>query len=98
MTETAMATKNSAGQKILMVLSMLLALPLAGILLVHPSLMLDDNGQYSHRAMMFIMLGISGGFVYGVGFIPRFVVWKWLFHPIVSFPLMLWGYYTWLLT
>ena len=24
--------------------------------------MLDANGEYSHRAMMFIMIGISGGF------------------------------------
>jgi len=45
--------------------------------------------------MMFIMIGISGGFVHGVGFIPRFWFWKWLFSPFVAWPLMIWGYYTW---
>lgn len=98
MREMVMEDKSTLSQKVLMVMSFLLALPLAAILLVHPALMLDDQGHYSHRAMMFIMLGISGGFIYGVGFIPKFWVWKWLFSPLISFPLMLWGYYTWLMT
>ena len=45
-----------------------------------------------------IMIGISGGFVHGVGFTPRFWFWKWIFSPFLSWPLMLWGYYTWFLT
>lgn len=90
--------ESSLAQKVVVILSFCLALPLAAILLVHPALMLDANGDYSHRAMMFIMLGISGGFIYGVGFVPQFWLWKWLFSPWVSWPLMLWGYYTWLLT
>lgn len=97
MGDEVMPIKTSVGQKVLMAVSFLLALPLAAMLLIHPALMLDADGHYSHRAMMLIMLGISGGFIYGVGFIPYFWLWKWLFHPIVSFPLMLWGYYTWLL-
>ena len=52
--------------KFAMVISCLLAFPLAAVLLVHPAVMLDDNGGYSHRALMFIMIGISGGFVHGV--------------------------------
>src|SRR5574344_1304926 len=80
-----------------MVISCLLAFPLAAVLLVHPAAMLDDNGGYSHRALMFIMIGISGGVVHGVGFIPRFWFWKWLFSPFVAWPLMIWGYYTWFL-
>lgn len=78
-----------------MVISCLLAFPLAAVLLLHPAAMLDANGHYSHRAMMFIMIGISGGFVHGVGFIPHHWFWKWLFSPLVAWPLMLWGYYTW---
>lgn len=81
-----------------MVISFLLALPLAGVLLVHPSLMLDEHGHYSHSVMMWIMIGISGGFIHGVGFIPRFWLWKYLFSPFIAWPLMLLGYYTWLLT
>ena len=46
-------------------------------------------------AVMYIMIGISGGFIHGVGFVPRFWLWKWLFSPFVAWPLMIWGYYTW---
>ena len=96
MTEVTMTTtEEKKPNKWIMIISFLLALPLAAVLLVHPAAMLDDNGGYSHRAMMFIMIGISGGFIYGVGFLPKFWVWKWLFSPFVSWPLMLWGYYTW---
>jgi predicted membrane protein len=47
---------------------------------------------------MMIMIGISGGFIYGVGFLPKFWLWKWLFSPYIAWPLMIWGYYTWFLT
>ncbi|WP_410487494.1 cyd operon YbgE family protein [Acinetobacter sp. SAAs470] len=81
--------------KLVMIISCILAFPLAAVLLVHPSAMLDDNGGYSHGAMMLIMVGISGGFIHGVGFQPRFWLWKWLFSPWLAWPLMLWGYYIW---
>jgi Predicted membrane protein len=73
--------------KFAMVISCLLAFPLAAVLLVHPAAMLDDNGGYSHRALMFIMIGISGGFVHGVGFTPHHWFWKWLFSPFLAWPL-----------
>lgn len=95
MTEIAMTTENKKPNKMAMVISFLMALPLAAVLLIHPSMMLDTNGQYSHSAMMFIMMGISGGFIHGVGFLPKFWLWKWLFSPLVAWPLMLLGYYTW---
>lgn len=98
MNDVAMSVENPKPNRFLVIISFLLALPLASVLLVHPALMLDANGQYSHRTMMFIMIGISGGFIHGVGFIPRFWAWKWLFSPVVAWPLMLLGYYTWLFT
>ncbi len=97
MSEVVMEKKTKLNQKLIMAVSFLLAAPLALILLIHPALMLDANGHYSHNAMMLIMLGISGGFIYGVGFVPQFWLWKWLFSPWVAWPLMLWGYYTWLM-
>lgn len=99
MTEVVMETPviEKKPNKLAMVISCLLAFPLAAVLLLHPAAMLDADGEYSHRAMMFIMIGISGGFIYGVGFIPRFWLWKWLFSPFIAWPLMLWGYYTWFL-
>lgn len=80
-----------------MIISFIMALPLAGVLMLHPGLMLDANGHYSHSALMVVMLGISGGFIHGIGFIPRFWLWKWLFSAWLAWPLMLYGYYIWLL-
>ena len=98
MTEVAIAAETIKPNKFAMAISFLLALPLAGVLLIHPAMMLDVNGEYSHRTMMYIMIGISGGFIHGVGFIPKFWLWKWLFSPFLAWPLMLLGYYTWLFT
>lgn len=95
MTQVAVLAAQAKANKFVMAVSFLLAVPLAAVLLINPAAMLDVAGGYSHRAMMFIMIGISGGFIYGVGFIPRFWLWKWLFSPFISWPLMLWGYYTW---
>lgn len=61
MTKVAVTTTEKKPNKICSGLSFLLALPLAAILLIHPAAMLDANSEYSHRAMMFIMIGISGG-------------------------------------
>lgn len=77
---------------LLMLISFLMALPLAGVLLFHPALMLDAQGHYNHSLLMLVMIGISGGFIHGVGFIPQLWLWKWLFSPIVAYPLMLMGY------
>lgn len=98
MTEIAMTTEEIKPNKYVMAISFLLALPLTAVLLLHPAMMLDANGEYSHSALMMIMMGISGGFIYGVGFLPRFWLWKWLFSPWIAWPLMLLGYYTWFLT
>ncbi|NHB59520.1 cyd operon YbgE family protein [Acinetobacter shaoyimingii] len=98
MSEVAMPDENSKPNRLVMFISLMMALPLAAVLLVHPALMLDDNGHYSHRTMMLIMIGISGGFIYGVGFIPKFWLWKWLFSPFIAWPLMSLGYFTWLFT
>ncbi|WP_090262272.1 cyd operon YbgE family protein [Pseudomonas panipatensis] len=74
------------------ILSLLLAAPLALILLIHPALMLDAQGRYSHGLLMLVMLGVSAGFVHGVGFDPRGRLWAILFGPLCGWPLMLLGY------
>ena len=95
MTEVAMPVQDKKPNTVAMVISFLMALLLAAVLLIHPSMMLDAEGNYSHRVMMLIMIGISGGFIHGVGFIPRLWLWKWLFSPFMAWPLMLLGYFTW---
>lgn len=74
------------------VLSLLLASPLALLLLIHPAAYLDDQGRYSHSLLMLVMLGISGGFVHGVGFDPLNRLWRVLFGPLSAWPLLLLGY------
>ena len=93
-----MTTEERKPNKFAMAVSFLMALPLATVLLLHPAMMLDANGHYNHTVLMLVMIGISGGFIHGVGFLPRFWLWKWLFSPFVAWPLMLWGYYTWFFT
>jgi cyd operon protein YbgE len=76
-------------------LSLLLAAPLALLLLIHPGAYLDEQGRYSHGLLMLVMLGISAGFIHGVGFDPIARVWRLLFGPTLGWPLALLGY--WLL-
>ena len=73
-------------------LSLLLASPLALLLLIHPAAYLDDQGRYSHNLLMLVMLGISGGFVHGVGFDPINRLWRLLLGPACAWPLLVLGY------
>lgn len=73
-------------------ISLLLAVPLSLLLMIHPALMLDSHGQYSHGMLSLAMWGIAGGFIHGVGFDPRTRVWQWLFHPWLAWLLMALGY------
>lgn len=63
-------------------LSLLLATPLALVLLIHPAAMLDGQGGYSHPQLMLVMWGVSAGFVHGVGFVPLWWGWRWLLGPL----------------
>jgi cyd operon protein YbgE len=72
--------------------SLLLATPLTLIFLIHPAAMLTADGHYNHRLIMLSMLGISSGFIHGVGFDPISRLWKTLFHPVAGWLLMGLGY------
>ncbi len=45
---------------------------------VYPLLMANAAGRADHRLAMLLFWGMSAGFVPGVGFVPRAVVWRWL--------------------
>ena len=70
----------------------LLASPLALVLLIHPAAFLDAEGRYSHGLLSLVMLGISSGFIHGVGFEPRALAWRLLFHPLLGWALLALGY------
>lgn len=74
------------------VLSLALASPLAAILMIHPGLMVGSDGKYSHGLLMLVMLGISNGFIHGVGFDPRSLMWRIVFHPALGWLLLGLGY------
>jgi predicted membrane protein len=59
--------------------SLLVALLLMGVGSVYPMLFTDANGQADHSLAMALFWAMSAGLVRGVGFVPRFVVWRWLF-------------------
>ncbi len=77
-------------------LSLLMAVPLSLVLLIHPASMLDASGHYSHSLLMLIMWGVAGGFVHGVGFEPRALAWRVVFHPLLAWGLMAVGFGIWL--
>jgi len=78
-------------------LSLLMAVPLSLVLLIHPASMLDANGHYSHSLLMLIMWGVAGGFVHGVDFEPRALAWRVAFHPLLAWALMAVGFGMWLM-
>ncbi|WP_419188734.1 cyd operon YbgE family protein [Stutzerimonas stutzeri] len=73
-------------------LSLLLASPLALVLLIHPAAMLDGQGGYSHPQLMLVMWGISAGFVHGVGFVPQWWGRRWLLGPLPAWLFCALGY------
>jgi len=44
-----------------------------------------------HNAAMVLMMGMSCGFVYGIGFTPKLRLWRWLFSGWSAIGLMLVG-------
>ena len=76
-------------------LSWLLATPLALILLLHPAVILDSNGNYNHSLVMLVMCGISIGFTHAVGYQPVKSIFKYLMFPVTGWLLMFLGYWEW---
>ena len=46
---------------------------------VYPLLFADAQGRADHGLAMALFWAMSAGLVRGVGFVPRHVVWRWLF-------------------
>ncbi len=71
--------------------SLLAALTLSGLILAYPKAL----GHANHGLLMLVMVGISAGFVHGVGFVPEHKLWRFMFAPWLAWPLM--GAGLWLL-
>jgi predicted membrane protein len=58
-------------------LAVALIIMVAGTL--YPPLMADGAGRADHALAMALFWAMSAGFIRGVGFVPRWRVWRWLF-------------------
>lgn len=76
-------------------LSFALAIGLSSALLIMPQLVAITTHELDHGSLSLAMLGISAGFVHGVGYVPTTLVWRWLFSPYVAWPLMAWCTFWW---
>lgn len=46
---------------------------------LYPPAMADSAGKADHNLAMALFWAMSAGFIRGVGFVPRFWLWRWLF-------------------
>jgi predicted membrane protein len=59
--------------------SLLAALAIMLVGSVYPLLFADAAGKADHGLAMALFWAMSAGLVRGVGFVPRWGVWRWLF-------------------
>ena len=71
--------------------SLLTAGALSLVLTLYPQAVLQDGQAPGHAALMLCMWGLAGGFVHGVGFVPRNPVLQVLLGPHAAWLLMLGG-------
>jgi predicted membrane protein len=59
--------------------SLLVGLVLMVVLTVYPPLLTNAHGKADHTLASVLLLAMSTGLVSGVGFVPRWWGWRWLF-------------------
>ncbi len=69
-------------------LSLLMSLLATGALTIAPFLVARHMTPAAHAIMPFLLLGISAGFVHGLGYTPRILVMRALASPFCAWPLI----------
>ncbi len=64
-------------------LAVAIGIMLAGT--IYPLIMVNSSGAVDHKLVMVLLWTMSSGLVRGVGFIPRAVIWRWLFSGWACF-------------
>jgi predicted membrane protein len=59
--------------------SLLAALVIMLVGSVYPLLFANSDGKVDHGLALALFWAMSAGLVRGVGFVPRFALWRWLF-------------------
>lgn len=73
------------------ILSLLAASVLSLLIILYPQAVMPGGVAPGHSTLMLCMCGIAGGFVHGVGFVPRHALLRIALGPLVAWPLMLVG-------
>ena len=73
-------------------LSLTLAAALALAVIVYPRGLIHQGAAPDHGRLTLLMLGMSAGFVYGVGFVPDNRWVRMLLGPYVALPILLAGW------
>lgn len=68
--------------------SLLSAIAISLVLTLYPQAVIENGEAPNHWALMMCMLGVTGGFVHGVGFVPINKFARSLFAPLVAWSLM----------
>jgi cyd operon protein YbgE len=77
--ETAPATKHGLRWP-----SLTVGLCLMVVISIYPPLLTSPTGQADHTLAMLLMWAMSAGLVSGVGFVPRWRVWRLLFSGLAA--------------
>ncbi|MFA9218557.1 MAG: cyd operon YbgE family protein [Sphingomonadaceae bacterium] len=59
--------------------SLLVAVLLMLVATLYPPLMTDASGRVDHGLAAALFMAMSAGFVRGVGYVPAWWLWRWLF-------------------
>lgn len=65
------------------ILPLLAAIAIMLVVTIRPDLLADASGHADHPAAMLLFWAMAAGFVRGVGFIPVYALWRWLFSSAV---------------
>lgn len=72
-------------------ISLLAALAISAVLMLYPYAVGTQMTARTHIALPFLLFGVSGGFVHGLGFKPDSRVLRAVFSPLVAWPLIVVG-------
>ncbi|WP_051227607.1 cyd operon YbgE family protein [Oceanospirillum beijerinckii] len=78
-------------------ISLLSAVIISGVITLYPEIIATDVHQINHNLFSLFMLAISAGFIHGVGFVPGYPLWRLLFHPLISWGVILYALFYYLL-
>ncbi|SEO07112.1 cyd operon YbgE family protein [Pseudomonas sp. NFACC39-1] len=88
---------NAQPSSQLHVLSLTIAVAIMLACSLYPPLMAAPDGKADHALATALFAAMSVAFVRGVGFIPRRLIWRWLFSGWTCFAvLVLAGWLKWL--